>query len=422
MRSRSSPPQTMSTICGASSFASHSQGLLIDPESGLAFKELKSWNAERDGVISREFFKWLGNLSEAQLKRLAEHLLNKPDPKREEPYPKVTMKKVAGVVANCYSAKDWLERCKRKMIIKRQIHLLEPNLGLYSSSGEFKKDRWKDFKTKYRISKAALNVLLTAPGEDYYTAAKLPRNKNRSIGTLSPYAEEFFKVFLKNKGKFVVPTGKANYRPYNLDNDILASWSSSAWNERTAERITLGIMDFRNLPGAAEQDPSSTDAPYFYNILSVLGGIDDPCITEVPVWVWICGDMEAQAVIVNHFLHSDFAKKYNMKHADYMPAKYERLEDVPANSKRAHMKMQILYLFKKGIRRTGKTYTPVFEPPETTVFTTPGAYNELDYRIYNTEMRMEFYIKLLELFCKNGDAILTVFGGGKLTCAAWVTT
>ena len=190
----------------------------------------------------------------------------------------------------------------------------------------------------------------------------------------------------------------------------------------TAKRIKLGIMDFRNLPGALEQAASSRCSPYFYNFLSVLGRIDDPWVTEVPVWVWICGDMEAQAVIVNHFLHSEFGKKYNMNHADYVPAKYERLEDVPSNSKRAQMKMQIIYLFKKGIKRPGKTYPPVFEPPETTVFTTPGAYNELDYRIYNTEMRMEFYIKLLELFCKNGDAILTVFGGGKLTCAAWVTT
>ena len=120
--------------------SAHSQGELMDPDSGKKFKELTSWNAERHGVISPEFFKWLGNLNEAQLKRLAEHLLNKPDLKREEAYPKVTMKKLSGVHPNCYSAKDWLELCKRKTIVKRKIHFLRPDLCLISSSGDFKKD------------------------------------------------------------------------------------------------------------------------------------------------------------------------------------------------------------------------------------------------------------------------------------------
>lgn len=35
---------------------------------------------------------------------------------------------------------------------------------------------------------------------------------------------------------------------------------------------------------------------------------------------------------------------------------------------------------------------------------------------------MEFYLKLLDFFCKEGDAIVSVFGGGKLSCAAWVST
>ena len=45
---------------------------------------------------------------------------------------------------------------------------------------------------------------------------------------MSPYANEFFKVFLANKGKFQIPTGNAYYRPYNLDEDVLAEWSTDA--------------------------------------------------------------------------------------------------------------------------------------------------------------------------------------------------
>lgn len=80
------------------------------------------------------------------MKRLAEHILNKRDPKRVEEYPKVTMKKPTAVLNNCYNAKDWLERCKRKQIVRRQIHLSMPSLELYSSSGDLKKENWKKFK------------------------------------------------------------------------------------------------------------------------------------------------------------------------------------------------------------------------------------------------------------------------------------
>jgi len=171
--------------------------------------------------MSCEFFKWLGNLSEANLKRLAEHLLNKPDPKRMEAYPKVTMKKLNAIISNCYSAKDWLERVKRKHIVKKQIHYNMPSLGLFSSNGEYRKENWKAFKKDYSITKATLNVLLTGPGEEFFIAAKLPYNKNNSIAELSPYADEFFRVFLTNKGKFMIPTDHANYRPYNSQSDSI---------------------------------------------------------------------------------------------------------------------------------------------------------------------------------------------------------
>ncbi len=78
------------------------------------------------------------------MKRLGEHLLNKLDPKRKEEYPKVTMKKSAAIMLNCYSAKDWLKRCKRKQIVSRQIHLSMPSLELFNSSGEFKKEKLEE--------------------------------------------------------------------------------------------------------------------------------------------------------------------------------------------------------------------------------------------------------------------------------------
>ena len=46
---------------------SHSQGKLFDPETNplKQFKVNKSWRPEKDEVLNREFFNWLGNLTEA---------------------------------------------------------------------------------------------------------------------------------------------------------------------------------------------------------------------------------------------------------------------------------------------------------------------------------------------------------------------
>jgi hypothetical protein len=52
---------------------------LYDPETNplKKFKENKSWIPEKDGVLNREFFKWLGNLSEADHNAFAKHILNR---------------------------------------------------------------------------------------------------------------------------------------------------------------------------------------------------------------------------------------------------------------------------------------------------------------------------------------------------------
>ncbi|KAG0581687.1 hypothetical protein KC19_3G000200 [Ceratodon purpureus] len=339
--------------------AANAQGELMDPESRKKFKELAKWKPE-NGIISKEFFKWLENTNYAQLKRLAEHLLNKPDEKRLYAYPKVTMKATKVAYPDCYSAFEWLERTKRKTIVKRQIHNLRPDYMLFSSSGDFMKSNWKKFKEDFAITSATLNVLLTAPGEEYFKEAKLSSSRNKAIADISPYAAEFFKVFLAHKGQFQIPKGSANFRAYNLENDKLSEWHDDAWNES-----------------------------------------------------------EAQQRIKVHLDGCEFGANYRVEYAEYIPAKYERLEDVSYTTKKANDPVQILFLFRRTIKC--KLQLPnYFNAPKTPKFTVCRKYNELRYRTYDTELRMEFYLKLLDLFCKEGDAIVTVFGGGKLSCAAWM--
>jgi hypothetical protein len=59
--------------------SNHSQGKLYNPEMNplKKFKENKSWRPKKDGVLNREFFKWLGNQSEAHHRKFCKHILNK---------------------------------------------------------------------------------------------------------------------------------------------------------------------------------------------------------------------------------------------------------------------------------------------------------------------------------------------------------
>ena len=93
-----------------------------------------------------------------------------------------------------------------------------------------------------------MQVLLEAPGEDFFSAAKQTRNKNRKIEELSSYAKEFFKVFLKQKKEFVRPNGRAYFCPFNgTSNKIGASPENTSVNIQ--HTLMLGIIDFRRIPG-----------------------------------------------------------------------------------------------------------------------------------------------------------------------------
>lgn len=92
------------------------QGDLLDVDSYplMKFKDNSKWVPQRDGVLNREFFKWLGNMTKDDHAKMICHLLNRSGPKRELPYLKVVLKQPTSVVMDCYSAKEWIEHRKRK--------------------------------------------------------------------------------------------------------------------------------------------------------------------------------------------------------------------------------------------------------------------------------------------------------------------
>jgi len=92
------------------------QGDLIDVDSKdlEKFKDHKNFVPDKDGVLSREFFKQLENLFKADHAKFCSHILNRLDPSREYHHPKVVLKQLTTMKEDCYSVRDWIERRKRK--------------------------------------------------------------------------------------------------------------------------------------------------------------------------------------------------------------------------------------------------------------------------------------------------------------------
>ena len=81
--------------------------------------------------------------------------------------------------------------------------------------------------------------------------------------------------------------------------------------------------------------------------------------------------------------------------------------------------MRLLFLIKKEvdhIPRTRKSY----KAPDHVTYEKPRMYKELEYAMYPIELRMEFYMKMLELFCKPGESVVQIFSGTKLLTASVV--
>ena len=92
-----------------------------------------------------------------------------------------------------------------------------------------------------------MQVLLEAQGKEFFSSTKQMRNKNRTTKQLSPYAEEFFWIFLKQRWAFVKLVSQAFF---HLDDGMsikLGLWLPFSWNI-VSDNLKLGIIDLKHIP------------------------------------------------------------------------------------------------------------------------------------------------------------------------------
>ena len=143
-------------------------------------------------------------------------------------------------------------------------------------------------------------------------------------------------------------------------------------------------------------------------------------INEPLAWLWIYGDKETKLQLHQLVGHSMLMAKYVKKFSTYIPAKFERLEDLPATHKNARAPITLLFLIRH-IDKDKIVIPDEFEAPNTPVYTKPRKYQKLEYREQATELRMEFYLRIFDLFCRPRETIYTIFNRTKILCVGLVS-
>ena len=174
------------------------------------------------------------------------------------------------------------------------------------------------------------------------------------------------------------PAGRAYFRAYDATNNWMGSWPANSW-ELTSENLKLAVLDFRRVLGFAAKESSTFQDPYFQQFMLMFMQSNCPNINEPPNWLWICGDKETELAIHNLSGHGMLTAKYIRKFSTYIPAKFERLEDLPATHRNARAPISLMFLIRH-VDNDRINIPEEFAAPNTSMYTKPRKYQELEYR------------------------------------------
>ena len=113
-------------------------------------------------------------------------------------------------------------------------------------------------------------------------------------------------------------------------------------------------------------------------------------------------------------------EKFNLYPSKYIPAPFERLGGYSAKSKLATSNVHLLFLINNEMEHP-PAVKKQYQAPQHVVYEKPRKYNELQYSMYSIELRMEFYIRILDMFCEQGDSVFELYDGTKPMVASLVS-
>jgi hypothetical protein len=96
-------------------------------------------------------------------------------------------------------------------------------------------------------------------------------------------------------------------------------------------------------------------------------------------------------------------KDYVLTSSTYYIHPKERLYANEPKGKGKHREVHLAFFLKKGVSLP--KLDTMYVTPRIDYYTEPHKYNESQFSLSNRELRMEFYLDIMELFCSLGDSV-----------------
>ena len=180
--------------------------------------------------------------------------------------------------------------------------------------------------------------------------------------------------------------------------------------------LNFSVMDCRSVLRVKASETTAAIDPFLHYVGEKL----KPAITTPNLWLFTVEDDDDKVATIK------FAEiqmpEFDIMHSTYILSKAEMLNNVSTCAMVPDV--PLLFLFKHGnvyADEARRRMKGIYTTPVTCVYyTDPSKNNEGKWRLRPTELRMEFYLNILQDFAVASENILAVFTGCKFMLAAKV--
>jgi hypothetical protein len=209
----------------------------------------------------------------------------------------------------------------------------------------------------------------------------------------------------------------------------VTSTSFSKWDDGTSRMelredrrgCPFGIIDFRCILGCTRQGIKGM--PFYEPFMSKFVSFKSPDIREPHVWLWVV-DHEKLAAVTD-FYEGYIKHEYNLFHSTYLPCKTEGITAI--NEARGIKQVEAVSLMFLTYNKLRAGRAPIKSSHFKKLYSVPPPppkelFQETLYSVYpGNELRMEFYVSVLQGLAMDGETVYNVFGGSKFIYAAMVS-
>ena len=184
----------------------------------------------------------------------------------------------------------------------------------------------------------------------------------------------------------------------------------------TKRVLNFSVLDCRSVPKVKALETTVAIDPF----LRCGGEKLEPGITTPNLWLFIVEDDDDRTATMK--FEETRMPEFDIMHSTYIPSKAEMLNNVSTHGTAPDV--PLLFLFKRGnayANEACRRMKGIYTTPQTCVYyTDPSKNNEGKWRLQPMELRMEFYLNILQDFAATFENILAVFTGRKFILAAKV--